>query len=85
MHVRGHRWQASPLALMPWQMLLGALALAPVAALLEPEPKIDWSPELLTILFYNGPIASAFLVSSTASMDCSYTLISPNRGCFIES
>jgi len=56
-HVRGHRWRASPLALMPWQMLLGALVLVPVAAVVEPAPKIDWSPEFLAVLFYNGPVA----------------------------
>lgn len=59
-HVRGHRWQASPLALMLWQTLLGALALIPVALMVEPRPKIDWSRELLIILIYNGPVASAF-------------------------
>jgi drug/metabolite transporter (DMT)-like permease len=69
-HVRGHQWQASPLALMPWQMLLGAVVLVPVAAMVEPGPKIDWSRELLGILFYNGPIASAF---------CYWAFVTVNR------
>jgi drug/metabolite transporter (DMT)-like permease len=69
-HVRGHPWRASPLALMPWQMLLAALALVPVAVLADPGPKIDWSPELLAILFYNGPVASAF---------CYWAFVTVNR------
>jgi drug/metabolite transporter (DMT)-like permease len=69
-HVRGHRWRASALALMPWQMLLGALVLVPVAAVVEPRPKIDWSPEFLVILLYNGPVASAF---------CYWAFVTVNR------
>jgi drug/metabolite transporter (DMT)-like permease len=69
-HVRGHRWQASPLALMPWQMLLAALVLIAVAVLAEPRPSIDWRPELLMILFYNGPVASAF---------CYWAFVTVNR------
>ena len=69
-HVRGHRWRASALALMPWQMLLGALVLVPLAAVVEPQPKIDWSPEFLVILFYNGPVASAF---------CYWAFVTVNR------
>lgn len=69
-HVRGHRWRAGPLALMPWQTLLGALVLVPVAAVVEPAPDIDWSPEFLAILFYNGPVASAF---------CYWAFVTVNR------
>jgi drug/metabolite transporter (DMT)-like permease len=69
-HVRGHRWQASPLELMPWQMLLGGSILLPLAAITEPAPAIDWSPELAVILAYNGPIASAF---------CYWAFVTVNR------
>src|SRR5512144_572319 len=69
-HVRGHRWRAGPLALMPWQTLLGVLVLLPVAALVEPAPEIDWSAEFLAILFYNGPVASAF---------CYWAFVTVNR------
>jgi drug/metabolite transporter (DMT)-like permease len=69
-HVRGHRWQASPLALMPWQMLLGALVLIPAAVIVEPGPRIDWSPEFPAILFYNSPVASAF---------CYWAFVTVNR------
>jgi drug/metabolite transporter (DMT)-like permease len=55
---------------MPWQMLLGASVLVPVAAVAEPAPEIDWSPEFLAILFYNGPVASAF---------CYWAFVTVNR------
>lgn len=60
LHVRGHRWQATALELAPWQLLLGALPLLAVALIVEGPSAIDWSPESLAVLAYNGPIASGF-------------------------
>ena len=57
-HARRHRWAESPLVLAPWSMLVAA---PPVLALaLFETPSIRWSPELAAILFYNGPVATAF-------------------------
>lgn len=70
-HVRAHRWHSTPLDLMPWQMLLGALVILPLALLLEPAPQVRWSTELALILAYNGPIASAF---------CYWAFVTVNRG-----
>jgi drug/metabolite transporter (DMT)-like permease len=69
-HVHAHRWQATPFQLMPWQMLLGALLLLPLALALEPRPSIDWGWQLLAVLAYNGPIASAF---------CYWAFVTVNR------
>jgi drug/metabolite transporter (DMT)-like permease len=70
LHVRAHRWQATPLQLMPWQMLLGAAALLPAARLIEADRPIRWSWELAAVLAYNGPIASAF---------CFWAFVTVNR------
>ncbi len=59
-HVRGHSWQATPLALAPWQMLLGWAVLMPVAWLVEGPPRADASPIFLAVVAYNGPFATAF-------------------------
>lgn len=59
-HIRRHRWQSSPLALMPWQMLMGGTLLAAVAAAMEDFGSIRWSMPLVLLLAYNGPMASAF-------------------------
>ncbi|MEQ8387540.1 MAG: DMT family transporter [Alphaproteobacteria bacterium] len=62
LHVRGHRWDSSPLQMMFWQMVLASLVLIPLARGLEGEMAlaIDWSAELVVILLYNGPVATAF-------------------------
>lgn len=60
LHARRHRWVESPLALAPWQMLVAAPLVFVVALLLEGPAEIRWSPEVVAILLYNGPIATAF-------------------------
>jgi len=57
--VRAHRFQSSALALAPWQMLVAALLLVPLAAVLEGSwPQVP--PTALAALLYVGPIATAF-------------------------
>ena len=59
-HVRTHRWRATTLELMPWQMMLGAVPLVLFAYWQEGPLHADWSTTLDLILVYNGPIAAAF-------------------------
>lgn len=60
LHVRGHRWRSGPLTLVPWQMLIAATIVTPLAYAVEGTPDWTWSPELGAILLYNGPVATAF-------------------------
>jgi drug/metabolite transporter (DMT)-like permease len=69
-HVRGHRWHASPLQLAPWQFTTGALVLVPLALLFEGDRPIHWTTSLSAVLFYNGPIATAF---------CFWAIVTVNR------
>jgi drug/metabolite transporter (DMT)-like permease len=59
LHVRGHRWRQSPLVLAPWQMLVGLVPTAALAFAWEHDAPILWSGELIAVLAYNGPIATA--------------------------
>lgn len=60
LHVRRHRWTASPLELAPWQMLVAVVPLSALALALEGLDWARWSWELGAVLAYNGPLASAF-------------------------
>jgi len=60
-HVRGHRWTSTPLELAPWQMLLGLLPLTALAWTVEgPPPSFELSPTTLLVMFYSGPVITAF-------------------------
>jgi drug/metabolite transporter (DMT)-like permease len=57
--IRSHRVTATPLALAPWQMLIAAGLLLPVALLIEGAPP-SITPSAAASLAYVGPIATAF-------------------------
>lgn len=58
--IRRHSWTGPIIQLLPWQMLLGTAILVIAAAAIEGRPNFEWSPLLVAILAYNGPIASGF-------------------------
>src|SRR6185503_18821047 len=41
-HVRGHKWQATPFQLVPWEMLLAAVVLFVIALISGASLEIDW-------------------------------------------
>lgn len=57
--VRAHRWRGTALQTAPWQMMVGAIVLLPVAWLLEGPPPAVWSWQGLAALFYTAPFATA--------------------------
>ncbi|SEP15887.1 DMT family transporter [Aquisalimonas asiatica] len=60
-YVRAQRNQGPPLTLAPWQFGIAAIVLLPIALLVEDASTVTWSdPVLLGVLFYNGPLATAF-------------------------
>jgi drug/metabolite transporter (DMT)-like permease len=69
LHVRVHRWRQSALVLAPWQMLVGLLPTIILAVLWESHQPIQWTPSLLAVLAFNGPIATAFAVWAWISLN----------------
>jgi drug/metabolite transporter (DMT)-like permease len=61
-HMRAHRWRASPLDLMPWQLLAGAALLVVVAAVGEGKPAVDWSVGFGGNLLFQCLLASGFAI-----------------------
>jgi len=67
LHVRRHRWVSPPLALAPWQMLLAAVPLSGLAFALHGAPRdIAWTPHLVELLVFIGPVATSacFVISA---------------------
>ena len=62
-HIRHHGGsRASAMQLLPWQMLAGAVPTTAIAFLVEGWPQIDWTPQLVAIVAYEGTLAAAFVV-----------------------
>ncbi|ULJ72206.1 DMT family transporter [Rhizobium gallicum] len=50
-----------PLAACAWEMALASLVLIPVAWAVDgPRTTIDWTPELVLLILYFGPVATSF-------------------------
>ncbi len=66
-HVKQHRWQASPLELAPWQMLLATIPLACLAYALDDSlSAVVVDMRLIELLFFIGPVATSacFVISA---------------------
>lgn len=49
-HVRGHKWHATPFQLVPWEMLLATVVLFVIALISGPAAAIDWDAKLVVLL-----------------------------------
>src|SRR5262245_31624682 len=78
-HNRSHRWRSPPFQLAPWQALLAATILLPVAILFEGLPNVAWNATSVAMLFYAGipgtalaywaaAVSSSELPASTTSL-----------------
>lgn len=59
-HIRGHRWTASALDLMPWQLTAAGVLTTLVAVAVEGLPRLTWSAAVIGIILYQVLVASAF-------------------------
>lgn len=67
-HVKNHQWNLTPLAVAPWQMLFATIPMFFLAMKFEGLPHlIHWSPSLLALVFFIGPIATSvcFVISTS--------------------
>ena len=69
--VRAHRFEASTLALAPWQMAVAAVLLLPLALIFEPTPTRAAAASMLS-LAYVGPVATAFAYWSVVELGRRY-------------
>ena len=62
-HIRHHGGsRGTAMQLMPWQMLAGAVPVTALALLADGWPQIDWTPQLIAIVAYQGSLGAAFTV-----------------------
>lgn len=54
LHIRAHRWRATPLDLVPWEGLLATALLVPLARVVVGGPEVEWNARLVLLLLYAG-------------------------------
>jgi drug/metabolite transporter (DMT)-like permease len=59
-HVRAHRWHATPLELLPWEFGLATVPILALAWAVDGAPSFAWSAPLGLIVVYQFALASAF-------------------------
>lgn len=57
-HVRYHTWSATPLDLLPWQLLMAAGPAVLAAFVIEGPPAFEWTPVVAGIVVYQGALAT---------------------------
>lgn len=72
-HVRAHRWRASPLELQPWELLVALVPLGGLALVLEWGRPIEWNPGTIAVLAYSGPLATGFAYWASQSISRALT------------
>jgi drug/metabolite transporter (DMT)-like permease len=70
LHVRSHRWRATPFQLLPWQVLIAAAISVPLALVLEAGQPVSWSIGAVAAVGYNSIIVTAV---------CFWAFITVNR------
>ena len=58
-YMSAHRWIASPLQLLLWQVLVATIVLTGSAVIMEGPPHAEWSWKLVLLFLYSGLIGTA--------------------------
>ncbi len=57
-HIRAHPWSIAPLDAMPWQLMAATSILVVLGFTAEGTPLIEWTPQLVLIVLYQGLLAT---------------------------
>jgi len=68
LHTRRHKWHLSPLQLAPIQMVLLLLPMAGIAYIIDGPFHAEWNWQLIWMVLYNGPLATAFAFWASVSL-----------------
>ena len=68
LHTRRHKWHLSPLQLAPIQMALLIVPMVFVAWIIDGPFRAEWTWQLIWMLVYNGPLATAFAFWASVSL-----------------
>jgi len=67
-HMRGHRWASSPMALMPWQLLIAGCLSAVAAVSVAGAPRLAWDLREIGVVAYQVVLAGGVGVWGTITI-----------------
>lgn len=79
-YIRAHRWIASPLQLLIWQVLVATIVLSVSALVVEGLPRAEWSWRLLLLFLYSGLIGTALAYWAMSMVNKSISALTTSLG-----
>lgn len=79
-YIRAHRWIASPLQLLIWQVLVATIVLSVSATIAEGLPRVDWSWRLVLLFLYSGLIGTVLAYWAMSMVNKSISALTTSLG-----
>ncbi|WGS18615.1 MULTISPECIES: DMT family transporter [unclassified Bradyrhizobium] len=79
-YIRSHRWIATPLQLLLWQVLVATVVLSTMALATEGVPRVTWSPHLALLFLYSGFIGTALAYWAMSMVNKSLPALTTSLG-----
>lgn len=79
-YARKHRWIATPLQLLPWQVGLAGLVLTPLALVFEGVPTVTWTPTLVSLFVFGGLVGTALAYWAMSMVNRSLPALTTSLG-----
>jgi drug/metabolite transporter (DMT)-like permease len=79
-YIRAHRWVATPLQLLLWQVLVATVVLTAMALVTEGVPEVMWSPHLALLFLYSGAIGTALAYWAMSMVNRSLPALTTSLG-----
>ncbi|PJG56949.1 EamA family transporter [Bradyrhizobium forestalis] len=79
-YIRAHRWIASPLQLLLWQVLVATAVLTTLAMIIDGPPQVEWSSRLVSLFPYSGLIGTALAYWAMSMVNKSISALTTSLG-----
>ncbi|WP_026201528.1 DMT family transporter [Bradyrhizobium sp. WSM2793] len=79
-YICAHRWIASPLQLLFWQLLVATGVLSTLAMVIDGLPHVEWSWRLAMLFLYSGLIGSALAYWAMSMVNKSISALTTSLG-----
>jgi drug/metabolite transporter (DMT)-like permease len=79
-YIRAHRWIASPLQLLLWQVLVATAVLSTLAMIIDGLPQVEWSWRLASLFLYSGLIGTVLAYWAMSMVNKSISALTTSLG-----